>query len=205
MPAKNCSVLAFVPNALIASEVGAWESDVTEDRIVADAKTAELFGVDTQEASWGLPLDRYIRNIHPDDRTDFSQKLSIIRERGGLFVVEYRTCPSPTDVRWVLARGRYERDPRTGHTVGRGIVIDITDSKSDGRVEDRAFFTTRAVAGPSLEHVAELAMEAQSEIDELGEREDSPLRRAVDALLWILGRTLARQGSMARTQKGRLN
>jgi hypothetical protein len=88
---------------------------------------------------------------------------------------------------------------------GRGIVIDITESKSDGHVEDRAFFVTRTPTSPSLEHVATLTMEVRSKIDKLGEQPDSPLRRAVDALLWIIGRTLAQRGSGEKTPKRRLN
>jgi hypothetical protein len=178
---------------------------VTTDRTVADATTAFLFGVDADEAARGLPLISYTRNIHPDDRTEFRQKLGLVRDRGGLFVIEYRTCPTPTDVRWVLARGRYERDPLTGLMVGRGIVIDITESKSDGRVEDRAFFVASDDGQPSLEHVAELTLKAREEIDELGEQESSPLRRAVDALLWIIGRTLAQRHDEPRDQTHRLN
>lgn len=205
MPPKTSSILSFVPSALMASRVGAWEYDATNDRTVADAATAGLFGIDVDEASLGLPIDLYTKRIHPDDRPNFRQKLDILQDRGGLFVIEYRTCPSPTDVRWVLARGRYERDPRTGHTIGRGIVIDITESKSDGHVGDPAFFVAQTANGPSLAQIASMVLEVRSQIDELGERSDSPLRRAVDALLWIIGRTLARQGQDTTERKRRLN
>ena len=205
MSPQTRPVLAFVPTALLASQVGTWESNVTTDRTVADATTAFLFGVDEGEASRGLPLLCYTRNIHPDDQAEFRQKLGMVRDRGGLFVIEYRTCPAPMDVRWVLARGRYERDPLTGQMVGRGIVIDITESKSDGRVEDRAFFVASDRGQPSLEHIAELTLKARGEIDELGEQETSPLRRAVDALLWIIGRTLAQRYDEPRTEAHHLN
>lgn len=205
MSPETRAVLAFVPTALLASQVGTWESVVTTDRTVADATTAFLFGVDADEAARGLPLISYTRNIHPDDRAEFRQKLGMVRDRGGLFVIEYRTCPTPTDVRWVLARGRYERDPLTGLMVGRGIVIDITESKLDGRVEDRAFFVASDDRQPSLEHIAELTLTAREEIDALGEQESSPLRRAVDALLWIIGRTLALRQTEPIERKRQMN
>lgn len=199
------AVLAFVPSALIASQVGTWESDITGDRTVADAKTASLFGVDPEAATLGLPLLSYTRNIHPDDRAKFEQKLGGIRDHGGLFVIEYRTRPTPTDLRWVLVRGRYERDPRTGHVIGRGIVIDITESKGDGRVEDRAFFVRHAAAEASLEQVAHLALEVRNEIDELGETADSPLRKAIDTLLWVIGRSLVQRRDGVKSEKLTLN
>lgn len=205
MSPETRPVLAFVPTALLASQVGTWESSVATDRTFADTTTAFLFGVDADEASRGLPLISYTRNIHPDDRAEFRQKLGMVRDRGGLFVIEYRTCPTPTDVRWVLARGRYERDPLTDQMVGRGIVIDITESKSDGRVEDCAFFVASDDGQPSLDHVAELTLKARQEIDELGEQESSPLRRAVDALLWIIGRTLALRQTEPIKRKRQMN
>jgi hypothetical protein len=205
MSQRTEAVLAFVPSALIASQVGTWESDLTSDRTVADAKTASLFGVDPDAATLGLPLVSYTQNIHPDDRAKFERKLGGIRDHGGLFVIEYRTCPTPLDFRWVLVRGRYERDPRTGHVIGRGIVIDITDSKGDGRVEDRAFFVRHAPGEASLEQVAHLALEVRNEIDELGEKEDSPMRKAVDALLWVVGRSLVQRRDDAKSGKLTLN
>jgi hypothetical protein len=205
MSRETRPVLAFVPTALHASQVGAWQSDLTTDRTVGDATTAFLFGVDPDEAAHGLPLTSYTQNIHPDDQSEFRRKLASVRDRGGLFVIEYRTCPSPTDVRWVLARGRYEREPPTNQMVGRGIVIDITESKLDGRVEDRAFFVRPEGAVPTLEHVASLVLEARGEIDELGEHESSPLRRAVDALLWIIGRTLALRQTEPVERKRQMN
>lgn len=205
MPPATQRVLAFVPGAMVASQVGAWESDITNDRTVGDATTAALFGVDPDEASFGLPLVSYTRNIHVDDQLHFREKLGNVRDHGGLFVIEYRTCPSPTDVRWVLARGRYERDPLSGNIVGRGIVIDITESKADGRVEDSAFFVRPEGTNPSLEHIAALALEAREEMDNLGEHATSPLRRAMDALLFIIGRTLALRQTDTKTPKLRVN
>jgi hypothetical protein len=90
----------------------------------------------------------------------------------------------------VLARGRYERDSVTGSMTGRGIIIDITDSKMDGQVEDRAIFVAPQREGPSLDHIAALTLEARQEIDDLGVSKSSPLRRAVDTLLWAVGRAL---------------
>ncbi|TNC05412.1 PAS domain-containing protein [Methylobacterium terricola] len=185
------SVLAFVPDALTASQVGTWETDASTDRTFGDATTAALFGVDPVQAAGGLPLAAYARVIHPDDRTAFSSKLERVRDHGGLFVIEYRTLPAPGDLRWVLARGRYERDERTGSMTGRGIVIDITESKLDGRAEDRAFFFTEEDAETPLDRAAACAIQARQAIDEVAGSEGLGLRRSVDALLLALGRALA--------------
>ncbi|TNC08775.1 diguanylate cyclase [Methylobacterium terricola] len=185
------SVLSFVPDALTASQVGTWETESLTDRTVSDATTAALFGLDPVRAAGGLPLAAYSRVIHPDDRAAFFGKLNRVRDHGGLFVIEYRTLPGPSDLRWVLARGRYERDERTGGMTGRGIVIDITESKHDGRVEDRAFFFVEDDTEMPLDRAAACAIQARQAIDEFAGPERLGLRRSVDTLLLALGRALA--------------
>lgn len=196
---------SFVLGALAASQVSTWETDVTLGRTTTDAATANLFGVDPWEAERGLPLARFIDAIHPDDREIVCRQLATTSEQGGLFVVEYRTRPTPGTVRWILARGRYERDRFTGGMVGRGIVIDITDSKLDGHVEDRAFFLVEEdpaqenffdedPAGLSrLDRAAAHAIATREAIDRLDETEKGEPRRIVDLLLLSLGRALARR------------
>ncbi|TNC12762.1 PAS domain-containing protein [Methylobacterium terricola] len=205
----------FVLGALAASQVSTWETDVALERTMTDAATAALFGLDPSEAEQGLPLAHFLDAIHPDDREMVRRRIAVISEQGGLFVVEYRTCPAPGMIRWVLARGRYEHDRFTGSMVGRGIVIDITESKLDGHVEDRAFFL--AEQGPveeipvvdqaaregspgddaaglaRLDRAAAHAIATREAIDGLDERDKGELRGLVDLLLLSLGRALARR------------
>ncbi len=187
------SVLAFVPGALNASQVGTWETSFATNRTFSDAATAALYGVDADRAAKGLPFSTYARSVHPDDRAAFNHKIGRLREHGGLYVVEYRTVPAPGDLRWVLVRGRYERDEHTGEMTGRGIVIDITESKHDGRTEDRAFFMTEEDAETPLDRAATCAIQARQAIEEVDGPEGLGLRQSVDALLLALGRALARR------------
>ena len=189
-------VLAFVLNALTASQVGTWETDPHTDNTLSDATTAALFGVDPDQAAKGLPLATYAGAVHLDDRAALYETLMHVREHGGLFVIEYRTLPTLTDLRWVLARGRYERDERTGTMIGRGIVIDITESKLDGRAKDRAFFLMEEDNETPLDRAAALTIQARQAIDEVPGTEGLGLRRLVDALLLALGRALARRTSI---------
>jgi len=183
-------LLSFIPEALSASQVGVWETDFDNDRTRVDATLAALFGVDPHEAAIGFPLASYVWAVVPEDRVALDEKLHRVRTSGGLYVIEFRTQPTPTDRRWVLARGRYERDRTTGVMTGRGIIIDITESKMDGQVEDRALFFAPDGDGASLNHVAALTLEARQVIDALGEQEGSALRTAVDTLLWAVGRAI---------------
>lgn len=186
-------VPAFVPEALIASNVGTWQTGQSLQHYIADETAAALFGLDASDTAEGLSLAVYSRAVHPDDRAGFRDRLSRVTEHGGLFVHEYRMVPREGVVRWVLARGRYERDPVTGEMRGRGILIDITDSKLDGLAEDRALFVKLDAGKHPLDRAAELAIKTREAIDEIEVHEKSVLRLAVDALLWALGRALARR------------
>ncbi|WP_449409624.1 PAS domain-containing protein [Methylobacterium komagatae] len=195
-----------MPDALSASQVGVWETDFQNDLTFGDATLAALFGVDRLGAANGLPLADYIRNVSLEDREMLFDRLNQVRLAGGMFVVEYRTHPTPDDVRWVLARGRYERDPRTGEMMGRGIVIDITDSKLDGQMSDRAIFVMPDRDEGALDRIASLAIMARREMaKKLGERESSPLRKAIDTLLWAVGRALAAAQTAQSDRKSRFN
>lgn len=194
---RTCSVSQSLPAsvqaALTASNVGLWQTCVSDDRYIVDETAAKLFGVDGQKAALGLPLALYARAIHPADRAAFRERVARVTYRGGLFVHEYRTIPHPKEVRWVLTRGRYEHDPVTGRMQGRGILIDLTESKLDGHVEDRALFVDLPRADDPLDQAALLALETREVIDGIADEAAPALREAVDALLWVVGRALARR------------
>jgi hypothetical protein len=157
---------SFSAHSLVASGVGTWERDPKRGLVHFDSTCAEIFGFSEEEARDGVSMDRIKRALHPDDRKILSDRLRRIQRKGGLIVLEYRTRPSPGVVRWVLVRGRY--DPiRPGDRIapGRGIVIDITESKLDGRAEDRAFFLSEADEADEmpLDRAADLALALHQE------------------------------------------
>lgn len=184
--------MGSLPDALIASQVGIWETDLGNDRTVADAVTAALFNLDSMQAALGLPLAAYVEAILPADREAFFTSLDRVSEHGGVFVGEYRVSSGARGVQWVLARGHFERDEQTGEVVGRGIVVNTTESKLNWPVEDRTFFVLHKNE-PPLERLATYALQARRVVDDVGEHERSALRLAVDSLLWAVGRAIARQ------------
>lgn len=191
MPAVRRSVLrSYMPMALAASNVGTWDFDVPGDRVRYDEVIAALFGLDPSDGARGLPLQRFIEAVHPDDVAVFRRKVARVLEQGGHCLLEYRTRQASGETCWVLARGRFDADAVGRIVSGRGICIDITESKRDGAGEDRALFLASSEA-PPLDRAAEHAIAARKAIDEIGGGESHLLRQAVDALLWALGRCLA--------------
>lgn len=188
------SLRMFVPAALAASRVGTWEYDVGADLLRCDDTMAELYGLPVDENGPGIRLGEVQDIIHPEDLARHTSQRRELMQHGGLFVMEYRIRPRPGLERWVLVRGRYETDARTQGLFGRGIAIDVTESKQDGYAEGRAHFLISdpySDAACHLDRAAELALRTRQEIDALGGQSGTRLRACVDALLMELGLQIA--------------
>jgi PAS domain S-box-containing protein len=114
--------------ALAAGAIATWMWDIPNDRMFADEALARLFGLDSADARGGL-LDRYKESIHPDDRDRVTAVLGRAVETGEDYEADYRIVQPDGSVRWVVARGRAERDV-TGRPVRMpGVLVDITERK----------------------------------------------------------------------------
>src|SRR4051812_7390328 len=114
-------------SALIAGEVGTFEWDVTADRLWGDQNFARIFGI-TLDASGAAPIEKYVAAIHPDDQ---DRVMSLVRrsvETGCDYEAEYRIVNGERE-RWVIARGKVERDDTGGAVRFPGAVLEITERK----------------------------------------------------------------------------
>ncbi|MDB5641438.1 MAG: hybrid sensor histidine kinase/response regulator [Hyphomicrobiales bacterium] len=107
----------------MALRPGSWDWDVREDVLMGDERLAELFALDPKLVHNGLPLDRVLYAVHPDDRND----LYISIARSIEFCVGYEATyriGQDESVRWIHAIGRcYETKLRKRHV---GIAFDVT-------------------------------------------------------------------------------
>ncbi|WP_244625635.1 PAS domain-containing protein [Methylobacterium mesophilicum] len=171
--------------------IGVWEADLEADRTRGDVVMARLFGLSEEEAAEGVTIARLLSAFHPDDLMRDMERRRLVLEQGGVFVWEHRVVPAPGIVRWVLARGHYARDPR-GRMFGRGIVIDVTDSRNDGHTDGPArFLTTPEHPGSNLERMTERALEIERIIRDLDVQAAKALRPLIEPLLRELGRQIA--------------
>ena len=176
---------------LAAPSIGVWETDLEADLTRGDAVVARLFGWSEAEAEEGVPISRFLSAIHPDDLAQGQERRRRIREEGGVFVWEHRVVPAPGVVRWVLARGQFWRDAN-GRMFGRGIVIDVTDSRRDGHTDGPArFLTTPEVSGPLLKSIAERALEIEEMGRGLDDETARQVRPLIEGLLYELGRQIS--------------
>ncbi|MCG1003343.1 MULTISPECIES: PAS domain-containing protein [Halobacterium] len=111
-----------------AGAVGTWEWHVPEDRFVADASLARLFGIDPDRAREGVPLSELVASIHEDDRERVAAAIDEAVETCGEYEEEYRVYDADGDVRWVVARGYVECEDGEAVTFP-GAITDITEKK----------------------------------------------------------------------------
>ncbi len=129
-----------MPAALIASGVGTWEYDVLAGRFYLDSVASKLMGVDPGDGLLGLPEVTFLAAINPVDRARGLDNLKLLLREGGVFVFEHRVNPQPNVERWLLARGRYDKNEAGAVARGRGIMLDISHLKAGGYVGGTAVF-----------------------------------------------------------------
>ena len=181
-----------VARALAVSDVGTWTWHIADDVLRCDPVAATMLGLPRTKSGSGTTFGAFLDRIHPEDQRRIASILDDLRRQGGLYIAQYRTVPEPGEVRWILARGRFILDPEGGVSEAHGIVIDVTDSRTDSRIDGPAHFLAAfETSGSVLERIADNAIEACDLIRSLDADKAARLRLLVDALLHELGRQLA--------------
>jgi PAS domain S-box-containing protein len=111
-------------SALIAGEVGTFEWDVVEDRLYGDANFERLFGIPLDAT--GAPLARFIEAIHPEDRARTMERIQHTMATGEPCEVDYRIV-SGACTRWVVSRGKVERDASGRAVRFPGVLLDVSE------------------------------------------------------------------------------
>lgn len=115
--------------AIKAGNIGTWQFDVETEEIVVDAEFAEKFGVDPDIARDGVPIERYIEGVLPEDRPRIRRALEQAFETCGTYDVEARVQNTAGEVRWIVGRGEVQCDENGDPQSFPGVLIDITEQK----------------------------------------------------------------------------
>lgn len=116
-------------DALAAGLIGSWSWDIANDIVTADKGLASLFGVSAESALQGLPIEVFIKSIYEEDRPIVADIIEKTVSAGDTFESEYRTIDTDGRIRWVIARGRVERDESGAPVQFPGVMIDISSRK----------------------------------------------------------------------------
>ena len=114
---------ARLESIIEAAELGVWTWEVDADRVDADVRMAELFGVPF-DARGRAPLSSYLAAIHPDDVGATQAQIDLAVANKGGYASTYRVRRPDGGWRWVIARGHVEQHGAV-HEL-RGVVIDAT-------------------------------------------------------------------------------
>jgi PAS domain S-box-containing protein len=106
--------------------IGTWDWDVKNDRVFADARFAQLYGVDPAKAEAGASIAEFFTAMDPDDVTRVRESIAEALRTGGVFSEEYRLVRGDGSICWVMAEGQC--------TLGRdgtplrfpGVSFDVT-------------------------------------------------------------------------------
>ena len=109
------------------TSIGSWEWDPITDRVTADERFAQLYGINTATTAAGAPFKDFFANVHPSDRERVASALSHARRSGEPFREEYRILERSGTVRWVASQGRCIHDEEGRCVRFPGISYDVTE------------------------------------------------------------------------------
>ncbi len=105
--------------------VGTWVWDVPGNRIIADERFAQSFGLSPDLCRMGLPVEQVIASVHPDDRSRVDDAVATALSRGGPYRCEYRVLQHDGVHRWIEASGRVELDDMGKASRFPGVLLDV--------------------------------------------------------------------------------
>lgn len=154
---KRANIL--LESALSAGDVCPWRFDVVNNTVAADAKLAQLFGIEPQIAAQGLPLENYIAAIHPADRDRVAAAIEEAIATGDPFQCEYRVLNAKGNEHTVSARGRVEYNLHGAAVAFPGILFDITERRRMEAAIERSEQRSRIILDSLLSFVGVVTLE----------------------------------------------
>lgn len=190
---EDVSEAALVAALEASGGVGFWMWDILRDEARADPVSALLFNISPARSRAGVSLAELLEAVHPDDQPHISQVILDCVRTGGSYTAEYRVCSPEGRLRWLFTRGHFYLDQDGRPSTGRGVIVEISDSKSAGIA-----FAKRdgATIDDALSRTADLCLSLHDTVSQLG---DTALVALTETLLIEIGRRLA---DRQRTERG---
>ena len=109
-----------------AANFGIWIHDLVRNELWASRKWRELFGFTSSEP---LDFDGFLRKLHPEDREAFRDVVDKAIASGAEYEMEYRVPLPGGGLRWLVSKGRADRDSKGHPVLIRGASRDCTARK----------------------------------------------------------------------------
>lgn len=117
-------------NAIInSSNLGTWEWNIKENKIIFNQKWAKMLGFDSR--IW--TFEAWQKLIYEDDRTYVLQILNdVIEEKQDFYEIEHRKISKTGEIKWILLTGKgIDKDENGKYLKIIGIHQDITEKKQN--------------------------------------------------------------------------
>lgn len=113
-------------STLAAGEIGTWDFDPIHSIVRPDPNLVRMFDLGSDEQT---SLESFLDAVHSEDRPRVTAAIDEALASGEEYKAEYRIALDGERVRWVVARGRVERD-QSGKAIRlSGVVVDISERK----------------------------------------------------------------------------
>lgn len=185
------SEAALVAALEASGGVGFWMWDIRTDEAHADPVSALLFNISPARSRAGVSLSEILEAVHPDDRAHIAQVILDCVQSGSSYTAEYRVRSPEGRLRWVFTRGHFYLDADGRPTTGRGVIVEISDSKSAGT----AFAQRDGTPSDALNQAADLCLSLHNTVSQVG---DAPILALTETLLLEIGRHLAARQRIVR-------
>jgi diguanylate cyclase (GGDEF)-like protein/PAS domain S-box-containing protein len=129
-------------NAQRIGEMGDWEWDVRQDRIVPSEQAWRIFGHDAVDSA--LQSERFLATVHPEDAARVRQACEQAIANGGAFAIEHRVLQSGGSLRHVHQQVEVIAQDDAGRALRlAGAVHDITQRKdAEEQIRRLAYYDT---------------------------------------------------------------
>jgi len=120
------SVKESLDLAAASADAGLWALDLETGMFWITQKARQIFGYDP---GLELSLDRFLEDVHADDRHLIRTEVHETRHSGKELNVEYRVPVADGQMRWMSSRGRLQSVGYPKRERIMGVTIDVTQQK----------------------------------------------------------------------------
>ncbi|RZA05914.1 MAG: PAS domain S-box protein, partial [Moraxellaceae bacterium] len=119
--------------ALVSSESGFWEWNITSNRAFFSKEWRELCGLHIDSEDSSADIEEWLVRVHPSDkRVSYTEMIRHIKGETPMFENEYRLRIADGSYKWIFTRGKVvEWLPDGKAALMLGVYSDITERKKN--------------------------------------------------------------------------
>ncbi|BAZ37860.1 multi-sensor signal transduction histidine kinase [Calothrix sp. NIES-4101] len=113
--------------ALQSAQMGIWDWDIVNDRVIWSDNKEALFGL--EKGSFAGTYESFLRSVYPQDRDLVISAIQRAMEEAREYDIEFRTLLPDESIRWIASKGVVFYDDAGVPVAMSGVDTDITKRK----------------------------------------------------------------------------